>query len=660
MRSPKGFRGKYFSLAAILALSTTITLANQVQSTEDVQKSVQTKEEYDENEELTPSTEELDVAVVAKKIKVKKSQIYSASKSYLSKTNVTDNVNILTSEEMKLQGFVTVDDALKSLPGLSVTSSGGLGQTSSVFLQGMANQYLLVLVDGVKYNDPANTSGARLDTLLVDDIDKIEVIKGAQSGVWGADAAAGVINIITKRATPGVHASIGVEAGSYKTRTLSASLSQKTHIYDVMLSYLRITSNGFSAQVPYGKNVDDYESDAYRNTTLNFKGGYWLDADNRIEAGYQDINSLTHYDASSPNSDGRSDYRSKQGYITYKHYVAKHLIEATLSEYQSEYKDLDLVYSPWYDQVGYTKGQTPSFELKDTYKYAKEGMLVFGGSLENRKITYTKVGSSEEEKKEDKNRALFINNVYDYKNFVFSQALRYDYFNAFKNKVTGKVGLKYNFNSDLNVYANYGTAYKTPNILQMIYPWGTGHSNFDLKPENIKSFNVGVEYQGLHVNYFKNKIQDMISYGTNSYENLEGTSTLQGLEVSYQQIFFKKLLLGTNYTYVDAKDKDGQRLIRRPRYQVGINVSYLLMPKVTVSANGTYLGSRLDTDYSTSSSASVQTGRYFVANTKVDYRLNKTFSTYIKCNNIFDKIYQDVYGYGTTRRSFYVGFNAKF
>jgi vitamin B12 transporter len=647
MRSPKGFRGRYFSLAAILAFSTTVTLANQVQSTADVQKSLQTQEEYDdENEELTPSTEELDVAVVAKRIQAKKSQIYSASKSYLSKTNVTDNVNILTSEEMKLQGFVTVSDALNSLPGISVTRNGGLGQTTSVFVQGFSNKYLLVLVDGVRYNDPTNLSGARLSTLLVDDIDKIEVIKGAQSGVWGADAAAGVINIITKKATPGVHASISAEAGSYKTRTLSTSLSKRTHTYDVMLSYFRTTSNGFSATVPYvGADVRDYESDPYRNTTINFKAGYWLDSNNRIEAGYHDINSHTDYDDSSfsspylplPNSYAVSEYRSKSGYLKYKYFINRNLIEATVSQnkFDSEFS------------YGHYVGKTPSLELKDTYKYAKNSMLVVGGSLEKREYKYTYSYSSMD--KEDKNRALFANNVFEYGNFVFSQALRYDNFSAFENKITGKIGLKYNFAPDFNVYANYGTAYETPSIYQLASAYG----NPNLKPENIRSLNVGAFYKGINVNFFKNQIKDLISFGSSTYENVDGTSTLKGVELSYQKTYFHNLLVGTNYTYTDAKDASGTRLQKVPRYQIGINVAYSPIQKITLSADGSYIGSR-DSYYHH------ETGRYFVANAKALYHCNKTFDVYLKLNNIFDRIYETTEYYGTARRSFYVGFSAKF
>ena len=659
MKNLKGFCGKYFSLAAILALSTTITLANETKSYVDTKQNSEEQIEYAETEELTPPSDELNVAVITKRIKAKKSKVYSASKSYVSATNVTDNVNILTHEEMKLRGMTTVSQALDSLPGVSITRSGGLGAITSLFVQGFSNKYTLILIDGVRYNDPTNTSGSDISNILIDDIDRIEVIKGAQSGIWGADAAAGVINIITKKAKPGTHASVGVELGSYKYKNMTASLSHRTHTYDVMLSVLRTTQDGFTAQAPNGEDLDQYEDDQYQNTTINLKAGYWLNSDNRIEFGYHDINSLANYDSAGPDSDGRNDYRGKIGYLKYKLYVGKHIVETTLSQSYFHNKQLDAAYG-----INDSVGKMPSIEIKDTFKYAKDSTLVFGAIYEKRKIEYTQVGSSSENR-DEKNRAIYLNNTNRFENFILSQALRYDDFNEFNSKLTGKVGAKYLFSENFNIYTNYSTGYKAPNMMDMINIWGA--SNFDLKPENIKSFNVGLEYYGLNVNLFKNKIEDMIMWqsGANWSDpgqniNIEGISTLKGVEISYQQMFFDRLLLGANYTYVDAKDADGEKLLRRPRYQVGMNGSYVATKQLVISVDGTYIGSRLDNDFSTNPATQVDTGKYFLANANVNYKINKTWSTYFKVNNILDKQYQTVYGYATARRSFYLGVKASF
>ena len=503
MKQPKGFRGKYFSLAAILALSTTITLANEAKSFSETTKVAQNQEEYSEDEELTPPSEELSVAVISKRIKAKKSKVYSASKSNVSATNVTDNVSILTSEEMQLQGMTTVSQALNSLPGISAISSGGLGTTTSLFTQGFSNKYTLVLIDGVRYSDPTNTSGSDISNLLLDDVEKIEVIKGAQSGVWGADAAAGVINIITKKAKAGTHANVGAEIGSYKYRSFSAALSHRTHSFDIMLSALRTTQEGFTAQTVKGEDLDQYEDDPYRNTTINLKTGYWFNANNRVEFGYHDINSFSYYDTAGPDSSGANDYRGKSTYLKYKLYRGKHNIEAKLSQSYFHNKQLDATFG-----INDSVGTIPSFEMKDTMKYAKDSALVFGGIYEKRKVAYTQIGFSEA-KRDQNSKAIYANNTNRIDNLVISEALRYDDFSAYDSKLTGKIGAKYLFSDNLNVYANYSTGYKAPNIMDMINIWGA--SNFDLKPENIRSFNIGAELYGVNINLFQNKIEDMIS-----------------------------------------------------------------------------------------------------------------------------------------------------
>jgi len=657
MKNLKGFRGKYFSLAAILALNTTIALASDVQSVVDNEKQLATPKENatSESDEVTQDAL-APLLVISKKIKEQKSEVYTASKSLISASNVTDNVSIITSEELSQKGITTVAEALNTLPCISVTSSGGLGTTNSVFIQGLSNKYTLLLIDGVRYNDPSNTSGADFSHLLVGDIERIEVIKGAQSGVWGADAAAGVINIITKNAQKGTHASAGVEIGSYGYRNATTSVSHKTDKFDVMLSVQRTTTDSFTAQAPWGKDIDQYEKDPYRNTTVDLKAGYWLDDSNRIEAGYHDVNALSSYDSYTPNDSAHSDFRNRSGYITHKFLSGNHTLETILSQSTFHKKELDATTT---GSVNDYQGKTPSIEVKDSWKYISNGTLVFGGVYEKRELNYTEVGSNEESR-HDHSKALYVNNTNQLDKLVLTEALRYDRFSDFDDKVTGKIGAKYLFNDHFNIYTNYGTAYKTPNMMDMINIWGV--SNFDLKPENIKSFNVGMYYAGLSINFFRNEIQDMIEWDslTSQNVNIEGTSVMKGIEIAYEQQLLQSLVAGANYTYVRAQQEDGTRLTRRPRYQTTLYATYMPTKKMALNVNGTYIGSRADQDFSTWPASNVETGNYFVANAKVNYTIDKTWNVYLKANNLFDRYYQTVYGYATAGRSFYVGAEARF
>lgn len=654
MKKLKGFRGKYFSLAAILALNATIALAQEGQSVADNEKQLSTPkaEASSETTELLEETS-APVLVVSKKIKEQKSEVYTASKSLVSATNVTDNVSIITSEELSLKGISTVVEALNTIPGISFTANGGQGKSSSLFIQGMGNKYTLLMIDGVRYNDPSNTSGADFSHLLIQDIERIEVIKGAQSGIWGADAAAGVVNIITKKAQSGTHASAGVEIGSYGYQNVNASVSHKTDKFDVMLTVQRVLEDGFSAYAPHGEDIDRFEDDPYRNTTINLKAGYWIDERNRIEAGYHDINAFNHYDGSDPltyamdpNSIERSDFRQRSGYVSYHYLIADHTIETTLSQSNFTKKNLDATWG-----LNDYEGKTPSAEIKDTWKYADNSHMVLGTSYEKRELNYTSIGDSEKERDEH-SKALFFNNTNRFGNIVLNEALRYDSFSAFDDKATGKIGAKYLVNDQFDVYANYATAYKTPSMLDMINPWGT--ANFTLKPETIQSFNAGIRYAGFNVNFFRNEIEDLIGWVGYGNVNIDGTSVFKGVELSYEHQLFQTLLAGANYTYVDAKDKNDARLPNVPRYQTTFYTTYMPVKQVAWTLNGTYVGSRQD-GFTTH-----ETGNYFVANTKMTYHIDKTWDVYVKINNLFDRYYQTVYGYASAERSYYAGVEAKF
>ena len=147
--------------------------------------------------------------------------VTSATKAKQSIKDVTSNVNVITSEEIEERHYTTVSEALSTVSGINFTSNGCLGQATSVFVRGFDSKRVLVLIDGVRYNDVTGF-GAPFADLMIQDIQQIEVVKGAQSGVWGADATAGVINIITKSAKQGLHGFFNTEYGSYDTMKYGA------------------------------------------------------------------------------------------------------------------------------------------------------------------------------------------------------------------------------------------------------------------------------------------------------------------------------------------------------------------------------------------------------------------------------------------------------
>ena len=239
--------------------------------------------------------------------------VSSLTKGEESIHNLTANIEIISKEQLQEKRIATVAEALQTLPGVNITTSGGLGSVTSVMLRGMGNNRTLVLIDGIRFQDPSSTTGAIFSNLMVEDIERIEIIKGAQSGIWGADASAGVINIITKEAKKGLHADALLELGSFNSKKYGASLSHNNEDLELKLSVNRVTSDSFSVQAPKGDDLDQYEDDPYKNTTLGFKAVYKPTQDAKIKFNLTNIDSLKDYDSyANPNdtkmqSDSNSD-----------------------------------------------------------------------------------------------------------------------------------------------------------------------------------------------------------------------------------------------------------------------------------------------------------------------------------------------------------------
>ncbi|MBP6714294.1 MAG: TonB-dependent receptor [Aliarcobacter sp.] len=584
--------------------------------------------------------------------------VTSATKSTQSIKDVTSNVEVITSEEIKERHFTTVSEALNTLAGINVTSNGGLGKSTSVFMRGFDSQRILVLIDGINYNDFTGISGAAFEHLMIDDIEQIEVVKGAQSGIWGADANAGVINIITSSAKEGTHTNVSTEYGSYNTKKVNAGVSHKNKDFDVKLNITRLDTNGFTTQAPSGTDIDNYEDDAYDNTTVNLKSGFNINENNRLELNHNIINTKSEYDKYVYNSDYSKDL-VKSANSTGDVLKTKNTYSSLNYLNKNEYSDLKFYtnYSKINrdDATGYTKefdGTLKEYGTNATIPYFNTNSFVQIGT--DYKITNHK----NDVNKELNNKGLFITNSTKFNDTVFTQSLRYDNYDLFDNKTTGKIGIKHYFLEDLSLSTNYGTSYNVPTFYKL-YDSGAGYA--DLQPESTKSNDITLAYKEVALTYFHNTIKDMIEYNTSSYSyyNMDGDVTLQGVELSYKPKINDDLLANLSYTYTSAKDDNDKRLQRRAKDSLKFGLDYYGISKFHFNVNGEYVGDRVQYDFGTYD-VSAETGNYTLWNTVVNYEINKTFSTYLKVNNLFDKYYQTIDGYATAERSAYVGLKASF
>jgi len=584
--------------------------------------------------------------------------VTSALRTSQNLKDVTANTEIIGSTELEERHYTTVAQALNSLAGVDINSNGGLGHTTSLYLRGFDSKRVLVLIDGIRYNDVSSLSGAPFGDIMVSDISQIEVIKGAVSGVWGADASAGVINIITKKAKKGFSVSGSEEFGSFDTTKANANISYKNDRFYLQASHNRIRTNGFSTVAPRGTELNQWEDDGYKNSTTNLKAGVTITPTNKIDITHMIVNSFSEADAYdnatysfNPNSIYNVQTKNRLSSINFNH--IDNFNEVNLFAKKSLFKR----YYPQDAFNKYFEGNTKEYGLNSKIPYNDTDFLLWG--VDYKKFEDKGIG------KDYNNRAIFVTNSNKFSGkmggkTVLTESLRQDNYSAFDNKLTGKIGLKHIHENIQGLVAsvNYGTAYNVPTLYNLYDPY-SGNSN--LNPENTKGYDITLAYKGLKATYFNNTIEDMIDYQSNydadgnwiggKYQNVSGKSKLKGFEIGYSRDIMDTILLSINYTNTDAKDRDGKRLARRAKDSIKFGVDYYGVEKLHLGLDGEYVGER----YDRADKQGQQTGKYTVANFTANYELNPQVSIYGRVENIGDKYYQSVDGYSSSPRAVYGG-----
>ncbi len=566
----------------------------------------------------------------------------------------TEDVTVITKEEIEEKGFTSLKELLEYLVGAEIVANGGVGKVTSFYLRGMDSNKVLILIDGIRYNDPSNIAGASLEHLLLDGVERVEIIKGAQSGVWGSSAASGVINIITSKKGK---REFSLEGGSFVTKKVGVSVgTQEPWFY--FLSYNYFKTDGFSAITPYNQDPRDFEADGYRNqnakATLGYEGetlkatlgAFLIDAKNEADG----------YDPSTfspdPNSKNDDKFKYNSYFATYLKQINNHKVKIKASFNDTKRKFLDTTWG-----VKQFEGKYSNVELQDQVFYPNSATLL-GVGYDKYESSYQKVDKTKGDI-DYSGKYLFLDNVNYSGNVIFTQNFRYDDFDAFKDQLTGKLGIKYNLRP-LSIFFNVGKAYNVPNQIKMINPWGV--SNFDLDPEKTTSFDSGFELQGLKAVYFLEKVKNLIewydpnpnNFGDEYYTNIAGTSKFKGVEVSYSTSLDNSFLeLG--FTYLDPKDSKGNYLPRRAKTKYTYSLTSYLQPNLALVINGYYVGKRWDDPNKT-----IKTGSYNVTNLTTTYSLSSNLKLSFKVKNLFDRKYQEVYNYGVTPRSYYLSLKANF
>lgn len=592
--------------------------------------------------------------------------IVTANKTTQSIQNTTSNVTVITAEEIEEKGYQTVAQALEQQAGMIISRSGGMGQLTSIFTRGMNSGQTLVLLDGMRLNDPSTPNGAaQLETLTTANIQQIEIVKGGSSSIWGPHASAGVINIITKTPKNDLHGSILLGYGSYNTREMNADLSYKDEKLSAQVLASHLKTDGFSSLAPR-----DAEKDGYENKSYNLKLGYNFNENNNLSIAYNDIKTDMQYDGydslgfADPNDDNTyGDTKQKNYGLNYTFTSGNY--SATLNASKSDIERTYISSNSISSYQSLNQATSKEYSLINQYRYDKNKVLL---GLEYKDIEglfdseYVYMGFPTPDLREAdyKNKAIFLSNTYYFnENTLLETNLRYDGFNNFDDKTTYKIGLKnhHTFLEGLTTSANYYTAYDAPTTYQLAEQSPTISA---LKPMYTTGFDISAGYKNiLSITYFNNKVEDAIEdiggWGNPAFVNVEGTEKFEGVELeSAYTLTSLNLSLSANYTHLFKYDEDdGTKLIRRPEDTLNAAIDYYTDSNTHFGVSAQYVGDRIDKDYSTYPASEVSTGNYTLWNLNFGTKITNNIDLTLNARNIFDKEYQSVYGYATEGRAAY-------
>jgi len=561
------------------------------------------------------------------------------------------SVSVFKSEEMEKFNFESLKSVLKLTPGLLTLSTGQFGQTSSTYIRGSKPAQVLYLVDGIKLRDGANIGGVNLAVLSPNVIDKVEVVRGPLSNIYGSDAVGGVISIHTfSKEGARFLTSLGSH-GSY-----TGSFSAAKNLEDFTLG-LAVNTQRYS---------DDMVNDVFKNTGLSAKVNYkskTVDTGLRFFGSFTDSGIPINLGVSTPERNYKQNYTIFALPFTYTfNQNAKVNVRLSYTNSKYEFEDIDDIWGPYFmskfdnfeAEVIYSDKWFEKLNLSTGIDYSDQKILHetdLGRTLDNEKMNYF---------------SAFVNTGLDLKALQVSASLRYDKYKNVDANFSPQIGVSYLVAKKFKIRAAYSQSFMAPLISQQVNPWGK--ANFDLKPEKGKSFEVGVEYYSapalFSATYFSTKYEDMIDWVTTDWVTFEGqfqnikNVDVSGLELSVTVNPLKSLTFTGSYSYLKTEDKEtGEPLLRKPKHTFSAFAAYA-HKRFTLSISMVYVGKRPDQDF-TAWPPGVENPAFNSYDLSMVVPVMEGLSIFGKITNAFDKEYQELVGYPAPGRRFEMGLKYK-
>ena len=617
-------------------------------------------------------------------------EVVITANKYPNKTSLTGKViTVIDRQQLEQSGAKDLSQILAEQAGIYIGgANSNPGKDKSVYLRGARIDHTLITIDGVPVYD-ASGIGGNFDVrnLSVDNIERIEILKGSQSTLYGSDAIAGVINIITKKGgSKKINGSGIVSYGSNESFHFSPAISGKNEKIDYNVGYSFFNTKGINEAASNSTNAD---KDGFKQNSINASLGIQPTSTIRIQP-YIRYTKLK----------GDLDQGAFTDEVDYT-YTQKSLQAGVRNEVSAGKTKLNLLYNYNYINRLYIDDSTKSRNGFDIYSRGSyKGREHFIDAYATTSFcNELKLIAGADFRQSSSDQDFFSVGYYGPYNSHYAKdsltqnqlalyaALNYNNRNGFNIEVGNRINIHSEYgshdvwninpswlvNNKLKLFANFSSAYRTPSLYQLFSEYG----NKKLKPEAAVTYEGGVQYYAFdkkmnaRATFFKRNVDDVIFFYYNSsafqsqYINQDKQRD-HGLELEATFIPSKNISIKTFYSFVDGKiitkqnDKDTTyfNLLRRPKNSAGITFGWKMTKKLFVSSNFIFTGKRKDAwfDSQTFQTVAVTLGDYLLWNIYVENSFsNKKLKAFIDLRNITNSKYNEVAGFNTLRFNGYAG-----